>query len=173
MRLLAIDPGYSAGWAVSEDGLIVDCGALPFDAFTCPPDCDAGIIEFPQIYPDGKARPNDIVRLAYTAGELAGTCRAAGLLLRTVKPREWKGTIDKEICHDRVRKTLTRGEEVAILKRVGALTSQKATLDLWDAVALNKWFQQKLRVEAALAQARRTTPRAPRSRSSKAARPKR
>lgn len=99
--LLAIDPASALtriGWAVFDNHTLVACG------WGAPPPVwlegvTEAVIERPVIYPRGKTRnPNDIVKLAVSAGEQAGVLMAHGVSVRYVEPRAWKGTIDKAPC---------------------------------------------------------------------------
>ncbi|AKU93392.1 hypothetical protein AKJ09_00056 [Labilithrix luteola] len=118
MALLSIDPGNNAGWATFDatTGDLQACGkGAP------PPDILDGVtvavIEHPVIYPGGKTKnPNDIVKLAVTAGTQAGILMAHGVDVRYVTPREWKGTLDKDACCRRVWSRLT-AEERALAAR--------------------------------------------------------
>lgn len=114
--LLTIDPGAKSGWAIFDNGVLVACGR---DA--PPPEWLEGVthavIEFPVIYPHGKtANPNDIVKLAWTAGEQAGLLMAHGIEVRTVEPRAWKGTLDKDVCCRRVWRRLQDHEAAVAAK---------------------------------------------------------
>ncbi len=162
-RILAIDPGYSCGWAVaSADGKILDCGACPHDRFVVPAGVTVGCIEKPCVYPKGRARPNDLITLAYTAGQLAERVRAAtrvagdaaGVVLETFLPRQWKGTIEKEKHHALVKNVCTTDELVVISQRSKGL-SKKALTDLWDAVAFAKWYAVKIRVRGKITKGRK------------------
>src|SRR5690242_17814111 len=60
------------------------------------------VIEHPAIYPNGRTpNPNSIVKLAVDAGEWAGRFRSQGSEIRYVLPRDWKGTIDDDVCNTR------------------------------------------------------------------------
>lgn len=63
---------------------------------------DEVIIEKPQIYSKGKARPNDILDLALMAGAL-GAC---GMPCTFVTPARWKGQVKKHIHNARILEKL-------------------------------------------------------------------
>lgn len=67
-------------------------------------DCHGGrlAVEIPRIYPDSPVRVNDIIRLAFVAGALAGTSERS----LVVEPRIWKGTTPKKIHNERILKVL-------------------------------------------------------------------
>jgi len=114
--LLTIDPGTKSGWAIFDNGTLVACGR---DA--PPPAWLEGVtdavIEHPVIYPHGKTRnPNDIVKLAVTAGEQAGLLMANGIRVRYIEPRVWKGTLDKSVCCRRAWSRL-REDEAAVAEK--------------------------------------------------------
>lgn len=130
--LLAIDPGNDTGWALFENGMLIDAG-LYF------PPLDGAImdlvIERPTIYPRSKARPADIVTLAINAGMHAG--RASSLTsIHWVEPRTWKGQVRKKIHHSRIVKLLSEDEK-CVLRRLG-VTEGKAH-NVLDAVGLGLW----------------------------------
>lgn len=134
--LLAIDPGANTGWAVFDSarrlkacglgdppaGLVTDVGVI-----------DQVVIEHPVIYPGGRTRdPNSIVKLAINAGIHAGRFKGRAAI-RWVKPRDWKGTVDAEIC---IRRVLVRlaPEETLILERAGVCASKRH--NVIDAIGL-------------------------------------
>ena len=114
--LLAIDPSKSparTGWAIFDRDTheLVACGTRT----PAPPWLEGvthAVIERPRIYPHGRTpNPNDIVTLAWSAGEHAGALRARGVDVRDVEPRTWKGTLDKAVCMRRVWSKLTPAEQ--------------------------------------------------------------
>lgn len=112
--LLAIDPGADSGWAIFFGGMLIACG-LGHEPSPAPPTgFPQVIIEHPVIYPGGRTRdPNSIVKLAVDAGEWAGRYRSKGANIRFVLPRDWKGTIDDEVCNRRALERLDDGEKQA------------------------------------------------------------
>ena len=110
--LLAIDPGENTGWALFFESNLLACGlgSVPDDAVPTEP--FNAVIEHPMIYPGGRNRgdPNDIVKLAVKAGEIAGCLKCSGASVRYVKPYEWKGQTPKHISAARTRGKLSDAE---------------------------------------------------------------
>jgi hypothetical protein len=91
------------------------------------------VIEFQQSRPTDK-RPNDIVQLATVAGLLAGVCITHDVEILTPLPREWKGTVPKEVHQKRIIKGLTE-DEIKFLNQFNAQQRK----DILDAIGLAKW----------------------------------
>lgn len=144
-KLLAVDPGLNAGWALFRLGKLVACGlyrgkhvaetveAIQQDPFY---DLDTLVVERPQAYSalKSKADPNDLITLALVAGAAIG---AHGWHhLRTPSPAEWKGQTPKEIHHPRILAALAPAE-LEILELVKAPASLQHNVR--DAVGLGLW----------------------------------
>lgn len=109
--LLAIDPGADSGWAIFFKGMLIACG-LGSDPNPLPEKFDVLVIEYPMIYPHGRtANPNDILKVAFNAGEWFGCYGKRAGEFKLVKPREWKGTINADICNARTWAKLDDGEK--------------------------------------------------------------
>jgi hypothetical protein len=147
MTCLAIDPGISTGWALFNDG-----GELLLCAQSPPPvayhqgNPTRVVIERPQVYQGrkSKADPNDIVTLALGAGKYWERFEARGAAVEMVLPSEWKGQLDKPVCHERMWAFLSPREQ-AIVHRGGLGVAPKKREDMLDAVALGKWRYGGLR----------------------------
>lgn len=136
MRLLAIDPGASAGFALFVDGILLYCGTEYTGEFV-----DILVIERPEIYRDSKVDPNKIITLAINAG-----WRARGIphdKLVWVLPKRWKGQIKKT----------PRLSDYIIYKRYvkGTITpgwnqdwTKKEKFDVTDAIGIGKWMIKQL-----------------------------
>jgi len=118
-HVIAFDPGVTTGWAEFVDGKLVAAGHLSKKALlggTKPLptayEFTQLVIEQPVFYPDGrnKSRPKDLLTLAILAGEIAGLYRRKVEVVEFVTPREWKGSVSKEICHNRMESILTQSE---------------------------------------------------------------
>ena len=130
MRLIAIDPGASAGVAVFADGKLVEVRRVKVDATRPVPlglFADELVIEMPMVYPTS-GNPASIVKLAFVAGKLAEAIGAPKT--RLVTPREWKGQRPKEIDQHLTVSLLDIGER-------GRLTVRNS--DVLDAVGLGLW----------------------------------
>lgn len=122
--MITIDPGIKTGWArfddeLADDGVpvkLVSCGLWDLDGAgyvghveRAPVTYDAHtVIEDQVIYPKSKVRPNDIVKLAQTAGRIAE--RRGWHHCEWVEPRKWKGTLDKDAMHVRIVRALDEDE---------------------------------------------------------------
>lgn len=70
--VIAIDPGRNIGYALASEGVVVECRTVRDKALL--PRAALAIIEMPRVYPSAakwRGDPQDIVRLAYLAGEIA------------------------------------------------------------------------------------------------------
>jgi hypothetical protein len=128
--LITIDPGvHGSGLAIWENSRLVSVLYEPeLGTFT-----DHVVIELPQIYPGSKAKgnPNDLIRLAFQAGRLVGSSSC-----ETVLPRQWKGTIKKEVMLRRILSRLT-DEELAMLKALRLPKSKEK--ECIDAIGIGLW----------------------------------
>jgi hypothetical protein len=134
--LIAIDPGLNGcGFALFRAGLLERAayvknvertGNKPQDmalgltlyvsTYKLATD-DKVVCELPQVYTQDKLKgdPNDLIYLALVVGALVFQFGA-----KTIKPREWKGQLPKEVCNNRVRSKLSLYEIEAIDTRVPA-----------------------------------------------------
>ena len=139
--LLAVDPGIRAcGIAMFVGGTLQDAdlvkSAAPVGDPT-PTRCAAMaeavlerawgwwyveslVVEWPQVYRAGRAKrgadPNDLLLLAGVCGALATTSKVNALA--AFLPREWKGTLSKEIACARVLARLS-AEERGVVDLLG------------------------------------------------------
>lgn len=132
--LLAIDPGADSGWAIFRDDALTDCGLGGVEYAAPGPLVNQVVIEHPVIYPGGRsANPNDIVKVAISAGEWAG--RYFPCPVRYVKPRDWKGTIDADVCNKRVLAALS-AEEGRVYARASEKVPARKRHNVIDAIGL-------------------------------------
>jgi len=132
--LLAIDPGAMFGWALFRDGKLVDSGHCSKKAFYAwklspqairagqklPPEASTmlgGIVvgETPNYRHQGsskkgQATPNDLITLGILLGELVGLYRRKVDVVEFVTAQEWKGSLGKDICHNRIKRFLEPDE---------------------------------------------------------------
>lgn len=90
------------------------------------------IMEFPQCYPRASSKVNnDLAQLAAIDGALGEAFTGANP--RVVFPAEWKGSLPKEVHHERILRTLSAEEQARI-----CWPSAKKTLghNVLDAVGL-------------------------------------
>jgi hypothetical protein len=146
--LLTIDPGADTGWAqFSDSNTLQRCGLASGadDAEVWSGVWPARVvIERPKIYPHGrqKARPEDIITLAVSAGEWGGIAKLRRCSVEYVEPFEWKGQLNKDVCHARARKRLT-AEELVIVDAACAELAVDVQHNVLDAVALGLWVVQR------------------------------
>ncbi len=102
--------------------------------------------EWPQVYRAGKSKgdPNDLLILTAILGALSARFNGT---LTSYLPREWKGTLDPDICIERIQGRLT-GEETSRVDLAGAKSH-----NIWDAVgiglhAVGRGVMQRRRVIA-------------------------
>ncbi len=123
MITLAIDPGVKhLGVALFEDETLVyatllktgDAQALSELFFVHGPP-DRVVIELPQVYARSKSKgdPNDLIAVAVVVGALTACLKNAEL----IKPRVWKGTVDKSVFLKRILGKLEPGE-LALLPKL-------------------------------------------------------
>lgn len=149
MFLLAIDPGVSSGFAVFDINLkLVTCGlSNPRKFRTNQAPFDRVVIEHPMIYPHGRTPdPNSIVKLAANAGEWAGRFgdySKEESNVRYVFPRDWKGTINPDVCNQRVWSALELDEQNTVDLCCKGMAPSKRH-NVLDAIgiglfAINRW----------------------------------
>lgn len=141
--LLAIDPGLDTGWALFTRGFaLLACGVgQP------PMGAPYVVIEKPQVYRGrgSKGDPNDLITLAVGVGRYLERAENSGARVALVLPRQWKGTIDKEIHHQRIRRDLPIDDLRVVVTEEAKLAKSKVH-NMMDAVGLGLWAktQKKL-----------------------------
>ena len=94
---------------------------------------DVLVLEFPEIYPRCKARPNDLMQLAGLVGYLAGTIPAGKVI--TYLPKQWKRQIKKEVCVRMIQGKLTAEERARV--------TDGGKTDAWDACGLGLTYLKR------------------------------
>jgi hypothetical protein len=128
---ISIDPGvHTSGIAYWSDGVLVwvDYKKPSFDQ------CVPLVIEKPQVY-QGRAQkgdPNDLITLAVEVGRISSLYPSVDFVL----PRQWKGTIKKEMMLKRILKTMT-DDELLLLKNLKLPKSKEH--NVVDAVGIGLW----------------------------------
>jgi len=132
--IIAIDPGKRTGWAVFWEAELWSAGYTDNKELPEIPLLPAiVVIEVPRIYPfGGKGDANDLVDLAFLAGDYAGEMRVKypGVDVEQVYPRTWKGTVPKHIHNRRVLASLTSKELPKI---------QGCDHNMVDAIGIGLW----------------------------------
>lgn len=104
---------------------------------------DVVIVEYPRVYPFKcqKGDQNDLIRLAVSAGVVGAAFAALSpnCELIFVEPRQWKGTIDKEPQHKRLRRDYPHIEPLI------AKINKGMRHHVLDAAALAFWHLERTR----------------------------
>ena len=137
--LLAIDPASLdakknlTGWAWFYNGSLARCAdtrnVLGFGSNFIGTTFDRVVVEMPVYYPqNNKADVNDLLRLAFAAGALSHVvaCKTA---VELVPPREWKGTVKKEVMNNRVFYRLCEIEQDVVTKSCPTKVKRHNVLD--------------------------------------------
>jgi len=144
--VLAIDPGAKSGWALSRDQVIVAAGLVRLDRgdrvrlFT---DLTEVWCELPQWQcGDTPARINDLFTTARRAGALVvQACPGWDPEnVHWIAPHAWKGSVDKAVHNERVRKRLAAGE-LLLLQDI----PQTLVNNVLDAIGLNMYATGRYR----------------------------
>jgi hypothetical protein len=135
--VLAVDPGRTTGWALYRDALLIEFGKVPGARarLGALPVADRVVIERPVIRRN-HPRPDDILKLALLAGEIAG--HFDGDYVQFVTPEGWKGQLPKDVCWTRARGKLNR-DELALLLPAVQRREKKLDHNIADAIALGLW----------------------------------
>jgi hypothetical protein len=126
VNIVAIDPGICSGWATGiaaaegtttySLGVLTGCGVCTVRDLNLPWGSSIPrvlVLELPQIYPGPqKADPNDQITLAINHGRWLQ--RVWGHDIRTPHPKEWKGSVPKNIHQPRILAALTPEERALI-----------------------------------------------------------
>jgi hypothetical protein len=139
-NVIAIDPGETSGWSWFRNSSLVACAKhrgiprLPEGAgFKGEGKI---VIEKPMVYPGAPVDVNDLITLAIKVGEWKEYLWARfGVEPELVTAPTWKGSVPKEIHHQRLLKVLTE-EERAIMPKT---KSGKYDHNMLDAVGLGLW----------------------------------
>lgn len=151
--LLAVDPGkLVCGAALFEDGVLYHAALLKAESTaqlawsvvdwggkTALFEPDYLVVEGQQVYRFGGSDPNDLLPLAFLAGCVAGRMSRSPLVMP--KPREWKGSLKKEVFAARIVDALAPAEK-AVLDSVKCAKSLKH--NVIDAVGLGLWALGRL-----------------------------
>lgn len=143
--LIAIDPGEQTGWAIFKaGGELHSCGLFTsaLDLYAKVGLVSKAIIEIPQIYPKDPVPPNDLIKLALTAGGYKLELERHGVRVETVKPREWKGQVPKAIHHKRIAAALRTDETMVVQHKLSCI-AKSYQHNVWDAIGLGMWWLKK------------------------------
>lgn len=142
--ILAVDTGRATGWAVAYGGRLAACGLAQVkdDAPIALPTVSGALVlvEYPIHRREGgkDIDPNDIIKLGSRAGRVQEKYLVLGNRVRMVFPSEWKGSIPKEIHHDRIRSSLSP-EARDVVSRDLANVAPSLRHNVLDAIGLVLW----------------------------------
>lgn len=126
-KLIAVDPGLNLGWALfyytprkfhppidhgeivrrrtrGEDWLTAASWVLrDFDVFLRKYPNSVVVVEWPFIAPGTEAKGEDVLKIMFMVGWIAGTCNRLGMEFHHAPVRDWKGQLSKEMTHRRIR----------------------------------------------------------------------
>ncbi len=96
------------------DRILVIADQLAYILNNCP-SVKAAVIEGQVAYPRSRVRPNDLIHLAQVTGAALGVCESNDQLfgimtephITVVKPRDWKGTVKKDVHQRRIMSKVT------------------------------------------------------------------
>jgi hypothetical protein len=137
--VLAVDPGGKyAGVALFRDGVLADVllARHPSDdphavvkeiVDWVYGDPHTVITEGCQVYPGSKTNPNDLIPLSFMAGLVQASFPKASRRLRPL-PRQWKGSVPKDIFAERIKSRLSP-EEVLVLNTIKTKADRGHVLD--------------------------------------------
>lgn len=129
--MITVDPGvHGSGLALWAKGELQNVWYdVPRALFTWPL-----LVEVPIIYPGSKSKgnPNDLIALAFEAGRIAGLAPT----YEKISPRQWKGTIKKEVMLRRILSKLT-DRELHMLKKLQLPPSKEK--ECIDALGIGLW----------------------------------
>lgn len=139
---LYLDPGLSSGVVLASGMELIYATSIPADELfdklhPWRAHITAMYSEHPYVYPQGKGDPNKLWGMCREIGRLEGWLE---LTATTYYPREWKGTLNKDVCWARAEKRLTREEK----DRIHYPGSKKD--DVHDAIALFLVVTKRMRL---------------------------
>lgn len=141
MIVMGVDPGAQhAGWCVMDKNKIITLGVATGDSAgrlltaigLWRGKIDVLVVERMQAYPQSPVPVGDLLDVQFTGGFIAGAI--APKVLLTPRPREWKGTIPKDIHHRRITASLSY-EATDMLAEIQKSIRHNAL----DAVGLAQW----------------------------------
>lgn len=95
---------------------------------------DAAVVEIPQA--DGRSAPaDDLLRVAVTGARLAEYAAGRFGEIVEARPREWKGSLPKAVCHERMWRALSDAERALL----GGAQTCKAIANACNRGAKARW----------------------------------
>lgn len=154
MKIVAIDPGKKhLGLAIFGCGELLSCSLVPVHntlaliTIIRSRPADIYVIENQQIYSrlQSKGDPNDILELAHISGMLRGVILLTALVeqrniqILRPRPREWKGTITKQVHHNRLEQKYPQAVSMMVEQKIPVSKRH----NVWDAIGLGDWALKK------------------------------
>lgn len=140
---LFVDPGvHMSAYALFREGVLgrlYYTGSRPliFEKL------DVVVAEVPQVYSGSKSKgdPNDLIDLALSAGRILG-----GLGMgTTVKPRAWKGTIEKSKMTEIIKARLSDLERLVVREFQSSFGVPASKMhNVYDAIGIGLWYHGRL-----------------------------
>lgn len=101
------------------------------------------VCECPQVYPDETAAEvTRIVSLSRKVGRVEQFYEMHGCKVHLFLPREWKGQVPKDIHQKRTEAALSNYETAMVNHALVTIAAGKQH-NVWDAIALGRWFLKK------------------------------
>lgn len=156
--MISIDPGTRAlGWALWDHGRLVEAGASiapetavgasdlarahleAIRAWGGPPGADVALEIMEWRRGDARSQPADLLVVQAVGCLVAG---GIGGPVALYAPSKWKGTIPKEVHHERIRETLGPTER-AVLSRAEQRTRASNRKEVLDAVGIGLYHLKR------------------------------
>lgn len=139
--VIGIDTGQHTGWAWGHGAILQMCGlwnmnqTKPIHIPWAEP-AGTAIIEVPEYRQENsRAKIDDLLILAARAGRVQEWALSYGFQTRLVKPSEWKGSIEKTMHNNRVKKRLTPPERAIVDRALDGIPKGLHN-NVWDGIGL-------------------------------------
>lgn len=133
----AIDPGTGYyGWAQFDRRELQDCGLATTLDVASWRRSHALVIEGQRFRDTSRARPQNVIDLAFDAGRITGQYR--GEVVHIADPQMWKGTVDGKIMIGRIVKRLDAAE-LTVLERTLSGLKKAQHEHVIDAIGIGLW----------------------------------
>lgn len=133
------------GWAafIEHTGALVACGLNGHPWVQYP--SSKAVIEMPSEV-DSRASglaPETLLKLAFKAGKAAAAIEARGGTYETFYPREWKGSVSKDIHNARVIRALPPACAAVAARDLQGIAASYQN-NVIDAIGLGKWYWARI-----------------------------
>lgn len=142
-HIIAIDPGHSTGWARGNTTQgPIDCGM----GMTYPAVDHFAVIELPEVRRGGEAKRENIITLALNCGRHVQILKDRPHGVFTVPPRNWKGSIKKEMHQPRIREAVAKYPHGARFLATADATYGGKAHNVIDALGLLLWALERVQM---------------------------